>query len=152
MATSAVVNCASVSACRRWQNTRRAASWHAASQSQRTLQRNSEGQSLQFHFCRLHTSLGATENSQGADNASVSDLMEDLQDAIGSEDYTRAAELRDLLKSRQQHDPALLRKRLDELVAEERFEVCCNCTLTVLSQIACILPSNGHTGSSTDER
>jgi len=51
-------------------------------------------------------------------------LEVELQDAIRLEQYKKAAELRDALKSLQPQDTAFsLKKKLDAFVAEERFEV-----------------------------
>ncbi|KAA6425020.1 MAG: hypothetical protein FRX49_05194 [Trebouxia sp. A1-2] len=73
--------------------------------------------------CRLRTTLNATDSSQQEQTPSRQDLEVELQDAIRLEQYTKAAELRDALKSLQPQDTAFsLKKKLDAFVAEERFE------------------------------
>jgi len=74
--------------------------------------------------CRFRTTLNATDSSQQEQTPSRQDLEVELQDAIRLEQYKKAAELRDALKSLQPQDTAFsLKKKLDAFVAEERFEV-----------------------------
>ena len=66
----------------------------------------------------------ATESSQQAHSDSARELQQALQDAVRIEDYQKAAELRDALKSIQPQDtPAALKKKMEQLVSEEKFEV-----------------------------
>lgn len=82
--------------------------------------------------CRLHrrhghtirTSLNATESSQQHQPQSAEQLQHELQDAILVENYEKAAELRDALKSLQPSDSApALKKKMDQLVSQDNFEV-----------------------------
>ena len=89
---------------------------------------------LQRHGpCCVRTITNATQSSQQEQPSSRHDLEVELQDAIRLEQYQKAAELRDALKSLQPQDTAFsLKKQLDALVVEERFEVCASVTLQLL--------------------
>jgi len=86
--------------------------------------------------------LNATDSSQQEQTPSRQDLEVELQDAIRLEQYKKAAELRDTLKSLQPQDTAFsLKKKLDAFVAEERFEVTAATGLLCLNFCgACFLP------------
>lgn len=86
-------------------------------------------------MCRLHrrhchairTGLNATESSQQHEHnqpLSAEQLQGELQDAISMENYKKAAELRDAIKSLQPSDSATaLKKQMDQLVSQDKFEV-----------------------------
>lgn len=75
------------------------------------------------HCRRLLPVLNATESSQSSAQ-SPQEVESELRDAVRLEQYGRAAELRDLLKSLQPQNTAPeLKKRLDKLVADEQYEV-----------------------------
>ena len=86
-------------------------------------------------LCRLHrshcnairTSLNATESSQQHQQdkpQSAEQLQGELQDAILMENYRKAAELRDALKSLLPGDSVTaLKKKMDQLVSQDNFEV-----------------------------
>lgn len=86
-------------------------------------QRRQSSQLSHSHCHRLSVLAGATESSQQTP-ASVLDLKAELQDAIRLEAYSRAAEIRDALKSLEASDPSLLQEQLEECVAQERYNVC----------------------------
>ena len=92
--------------------------------------------------CRFRTTLNATDSSQQEQTPSRQDLEVELQDAIRLEQYKKAAELRDALKSLHPQDTAFsLKKKLDVFVAEERFEVTAATGLLCLNVCgACFLP------------
>ena len=92
--------------------------------------------------CRFRTTLNATDSSQQEQTPSRQDLEVELQIAIRLEQYKKAAELRDALKSLQSQDTAFsLNRKLDAFVAEERFEVTAATGLLCLSVCgACFLP------------
>jgi hypothetical protein len=92
--------------------------------------------------CRFRTTLNATDSSQQEQTPSRQDLEVELQDAIRLEQYKKAAELRDALKSLQPQDNAFsLKKKLDAFVAQERFEVTAAIGLLCLNVCgACFLP------------
>ena len=77
---------------------------------------------LQPHCHRLHIVAGATESSEQT-TASAENLKAELQDAIRLEAYSRAAEIRDALKTLETSDPTLLKEQLEECIAQERYEV-----------------------------
>ena len=80
--------------------------------------------------CRVRATVNASQSSQQQPLPSRQDLEVQLQDAIRLEQYQRAAELRDTLKALQLTDNTFsLKKQLDSLVAQERFEVCLLFTL-----------------------
>ena len=71
---------------------------------------------------RLSCIVNATESSHGS-GQSRQEIEADLRDAVRLEHYGRAAELRDLLESRQQNPASALKEKLDKLVAAEQYEV-----------------------------
>ena len=68
--------------------------------------------------------LNATQSSQQDSPQTAQELQTALQDAVKLEQYAKAAELRDRLRSLAPQDTALaLKKRLDYHVIQEEFEV-----------------------------
>lgn len=87
-----------------------------------TKHKRQASQRTETHCHRLQVSAGATESSQQTP-ASAQDLKAQLQDAIRSEAYSRAAEIRDALKLLESSDPTLLKEQLEDCIAQERYEV-----------------------------
>ena len=76
----------------------------------------------QHSRCRM--CLNATQSSQQDSPQTAQELQTALQDAVKLEQYAKAAELRDRLRSLAPQDTALaLKKRLDYHVIQEEFEV-----------------------------
>lgn len=100
---------------------------------------------LQRRHCHaIRTNLNATESSQQHQQnqpQSADQLQPELQDAISLENYKKAAELRDAIKSLQPRDSAAaLKTKMDQLVSQDRFEVSlllCTDSMSVLRK-ACL--------------
>ena len=89
----------------------------------RTARLSSSLQTQRDHYSRLSCVVNATESSQTSER-SPQEVEAELRDAVRLEQYGRAAELRDLLKTLQpQNTAAALKKKLDKLVADEQYEV-----------------------------
>lgn len=93
---------------------------------------------LQSRHCQsIRTCLNATDSSEQDQPYSPEQLAHELQDAVRQENYQKAAELRDVLKSLQPQDTvAALKKKMEQYVAEDKFEVSCvlcaqNCLCTL---------------------
>lgn len=72
----------------------------------------------------IRTCLNATESSKQDQPHSPERLQHELQDAIRMENYKKAAELRDEMKSLEPQDSvSALKKKMDQFVAQDKFEV-----------------------------
>lgn len=82
---------------------------------------------VQSRHCQsIRTCLNATDSSEQQQPHSPEQLAHELQDAVRKENYQKAAELRDVLKSLQPQDTvAALKKQMEQFVAEDKFEVSC---------------------------
>ena len=85
----------------------------------------------------VRTTSNATESSHQDQPQTAQKLREELDDAIKIENYQKAAELRDALQQLQLQQPKdtafALKKKMDQYVAQDRFEVSLCFAETLLS-------------------